>query len=297
MKFKNSLWVLALLGSCAPGPGAPPVDELLVCGADEVSALEVPSAGAARKAWGWRAKDAPELPELVRKQFESTDECKPVAGGRVLVTSSGGGVALVDRAAGRATFWASVVNAHSAELLPANKVAVASSYGEGGNRLLIFDVTMPGKLLASEELFGAHGVVWDPEVKLLWALGEIELRLYALKDLETSTPGFVQRHVYVLPNPGGHDLRPVPSSNSLSVTTGNHVWLFDRAHLNFGPCGGLSDLSNVKRVDVHPKTGRLAYVQGEKSWWAERVRFRNPEGEVALPGLKIYKARWAVHAE
>jgi hypothetical protein len=297
MNFKNNLCLLLLAAGCASGPGAPSDDELVVCGGDEVFGLEVPAVGEPRKVWSWKAKECSDLPELVQKQFGSTDECKPVAGGRVLVTSSAGGVALVERGSGRATFWASVVNAHSAEVLPANKLVVASSTGEGGNRLLIFDLSMPGKLLASEELHGAHGVVWDPVVKLLWALGEIELRLYSLHDLETSTPGFTLRHTYVLPNPGGHDLRPVPNSNSLSVTTGNHVWLFDRAHLNFGPCGGLSDLGNVKSVDVHPKTGRLAYVQGEKSWWAERVRFRNPEGEVALAGLKIYKARWAVHAE
>jgi len=298
MNFKNILcFPLLLLGSCATGPGAPSDDELIVCGGDEVFGLEVPSAGAPRRVWGWKAQECSDLPVLVQKQFGSTDECKPVTGGRVLVTSSAGGVALIDRGSGRATFWASVVNAHSAELLPANKLVVASSYGEGGNRLLLFDLSTPGKLLASEEFMGAHGVVWDPEVRLLWALGEIELRLYALQDLESSTPGFVLRHSYSLPNPGGHDLRPVPNSNSLSVSTGNHVWLFDRAHLNFGPCGGLSDLPNVKSVDVHPKTGRLAYVQGEKHWWAEGIRFRNPEGEVDLAGLKIYKARWAVHAE
>ncbi|HXX95449.1 MAG TPA: DUF6528 family protein [Planctomycetota bacterium] len=298
MNFKKNLWIPALLlGSCASGPGAPSDDELIVCGADEVFGLEVPAAGAPRRVWGWKAQECPDLPDLVRKQFGSTDECKPVPGGGVLVTSSAGGVALVDRASGWATFWASVVNAHSAEAVPLNKLVVASSYGEGGNRLLLFDRSMPGTLLASEEFLGAHGVVWDPEVKLLWALGEIELRLYSLRDLDSSTPGFVLRHAYTLPNPGGHDLRPVPNSNSLSVSTGNHVWLFDRAHLNFGPCGGLSDLGNVKSVDVHPRTNRLAYVQAEKGYTAERVKFRNPEGEVTLPGLKIYKARWAVHLE
>src|SRR5436190_19429983 len=131
MNFKNCLWALGVfLSSCASGPGAPSEDELIVCGGDEIFGLQVPASGEPRKAWGWKAKEASELPELVRKQFESTDECKPVAGGRVLVTSSGGGVALVDRGSGRATFWASVVNAHSAELLPAGKVVVASSTGE-----------------------------------------------------------------------------------------------------------------------------------------------------------------------
>jgi hypothetical protein len=299
MKLKINLGLMAVLASCttASGPGAPLADELIVCGGDEVMGVEAPASGPPRKLWGWRAKEAPELPELVRKQFESTDECKPVSGGRLLVTSSGGGVALVDRGSGQATFWASVVNAHSAELLSGDRIVVASSYGEGGNRLVLFDATTPGKLLAGEELYGAHGVVWDGEAKLLWALGEIELRAYAFHDLETSTPSFVQKRAYTLPNPGGHDLRAVPKSTSLVVTSGHHVWLFDRRLLNFAPCGGLSDLRGVKSVDVHPVTGRLAYVQAEKQWWAEHIRFRNPEGEALFPGQRLYKARWALTSD
>lgn len=298
MKLKNNLWSLVLLAAgCASGPGAPSEDELIVCGADEICGLEVSTSGEPRKIWGWKPKECADLPELLRKQFESTDECKPVAGGRVLVTSSGGGVALFDRSSGSAVFWASAVNAHSAELLPGNKLVVASSTGEGGNRLVLFDLAAPGKPIVSDELHGAHGVVWDAEVKLLWALGELELRAYAMQDLEGPAPQFVRKLSYTLPNPGGHDLRAVPKSDSLSLTTGNHVWLFDRRRLNFLPCGGLSELAGVKSVDVHPRTGRLAFVQAEKSWWAERVRFRNADGELPLPGQKVYKARWAVLPE
>lgn len=305
MKMKKRLWALLLAAGgsalltagCVSGPGAPSPDELIVCGADEVFGLEAPAFGAARKLWGWKAADAPELPELVRKQFGSTDECKPVAGGRVLVTSSGGGVALVDRGSGRATFWASVVNAHSAELLPSGKVVVASSYGEGGNRLVLFDLAAPGKLIASEELYGAHGAVWDGETKLLWALGEVELRAYALEDLPGATPSFVLKRSYTLPNPGGHDLRAVPKSDSLVVTTGNHVWLFDRRLRTFSPCGGLADLPGVKSVDIHPESGRLAYIKADTRWWSERIRFRNPESEVTVAGQRLYKARWAASAE
>ena len=298
MKVKNNLWALLLVASgCASGPGAPSDHELIVCGADEVYGLEVAASGPARKVWGWKPKESADLPELLRKQFETTDECKPVAGGRVLVTSSGGGVALFNRSSGAVVFWASAVNAHSAELLPGGKVVVASSTGEGGNRLVLFDLASSGQPIASEELPGAHGVVWDAEVKLLWALGEVELRAYQLQGLDGASPAFVRKLSYTLPNPGGHDLRPVPKSDSLSLTTGNHVWLFDRRHLTFLPCGGLADLPGVKSVDVHPKTGRLAFVQAEKGYTAERVRFRNADGELTLPGEKVYKARWALLPE
>src|SRR5438876_11945970 len=139
MKLKINLGFLLLINACATEPSAPLADEILVCGGDEVFGMEASSAGAPRRLWGWKAKECADLPELVQKQFGSTDECKPVAGGRVLVTSSGGGVALFERGSGRATFWASVVNAHSAEILPAHRIVVASSTGEGGNRLVLFD--------------------------------------------------------------------------------------------------------------------------------------------------------------
>jgi hypothetical protein len=59
------------------------------------------------KIWSWRGVDRPELPPDLRDKFKSTDECKPVEGGaKILITSSGGGVALVERSSGKALFHA-----------------------------------------------------------------------------------------------------------------------------------------------------------------------------------------------
>jgi len=209
------------------------------------------------------------------------------------VTSAGGGVACVDRASLRAVFWAAGACAHSAELLPGNKVVVASSKGKSENRLVLFDLAQPEQPLASEELYGAHGVVWDPQTRILWALGETELHAYAIQALDTVTPALVRKQIHTLPNRWGHDLRPVPQSDALLVTTGDHVWRFDRRRLTFTPCDGLADLANVKAVDIHPKTGRMVFVKAEQSFCSERVFFRDPDGELVLPGQKIYKARWA----
>ena len=75
-------------------------DELILCGGDEVFILEVPAPnnGPPVKIWSWQARNCGELPAYLKDSFRTTDDCKPIDGGRaVLITSSGGAVALVER--------------------------------------------------------------------------------------------------------------------------------------------------------------------------------------------------------
>ena len=290
MRIRFAL-LLTLLSSCATSPAFAPRSDLIVCGADEVFILDV--RGEVRKIWSWRAAEHPEIPEGLRKKFGSTDECKPVDGGRkILVTSSGGAVALVDRATGQAVFTAAAVNAHSAEILPGNRVVVASSTGEGGNRLLLFDLAVSDKPLSFDELQGAHGVVWDAERKLLWALGTDELRAYEVLPGADGSRALARRLSYTPPNSGGHDLRSVPGSPYLNLTTTNHVWQFDRDLLTFRTHPELGNLAGVKCVDVDPDGGATVYIQAEISWWAEHLRFLGSDRTVDFPKQKLYKARW-----
>jgi hypothetical protein len=286
--MKKSLAILVLLAGCATtSPETRPPSDLVVCGADEVFILDLRGHDP-KKIWSWRAAECPELPEEFRKKFGSADDCKPLEGGRkILISSSGGAVALVERASGKALFYATVPNAHSAEIVPGNRVVAASSYSEQGNRLLLYDLGVSDKPLASEEFYGAHGAVWDGERQLLWALGDHELRSYqVLQDR------LVLKMSRALPNPGGHDLRPVPGTPALLLTTGQHVWLFDRDRLTFRTHPRIGDLNHVKSVDLDLQSGAMAYVQGEESWWAQRVKFLGLDRNVEFPGSKLYKARW-----
>lgn len=281
---------LLLLASCATSPGAGRLSDLIVCGGDEVAILDLGDPAAPRQIWSWRAADRPELPEPLRKKFGSTDDCKPVDGGRkVLITSSGGAAALVERATGKVLFYATAPNAHSAEVLPGNRVVVACSTHPAGNRLDLYDLAVSDKPLASDELVGAHGVVHDAERNLLWALGTYELRTYTLS--------LVRKQSFALPNEGGHDLRPIPDRPGLVITTHHHVWVFDRDLLTFRTFPQLGDFEHVKSMDFDPESGALAYVKAETSWWAERVKFVGVERTVEFPGKKIYKARWAPRAD
>ena len=265
---------------------------LVVCGWDEVFVRDV--RGAPRKTWSWKAADRPELPERYRGKFRTTDECKPVSDDRILITASSDGAALVRRGTGETLWWGECGNAHSAELLPGDRIALACSVREStGNRLVLFDARIPERELFSTELYSGHGVVWDPERQRLWALAETELRAYVLRAWDGPSPSLELETRHPLPDAGGHELSAVPGTAQLLVSTTNGVWRFDRATGRFAPDPSLGSVDHVKSAVVHPVTGRLAYTQaGSPEWWTDRIRFANPAADVRLPGERLYKVRW-----
>jgi hypothetical protein len=247
-----------------------------------------------RKVWSWKAVDRPELPAPYRSKFRTTDDCKPVSGGRVLITASSDGAALVERATGRTIWWGACGNAHSAELLPGERIVLACSTRERtGNKLSVFDASHPEREIFATELFSGHGVVWDEPRARLWALGEKELRSYRLEGWTTDQPSLVLDHRYPLPDLGGHELSAVPRSPHLIVSTHAGVWRFDRDTHEFIPEPDLQGLHDVKSAVIDAATGRLAYTQAERpEWWTSHIRFLHPQGDVHLVGERIYKVRW-----
>ena len=291
--------LLALAVFCSPEDKAGPDEplELAVCGWDSVFVLRLdsPMDKAGRIVWSWCAADAPELPDSMKSKFASTDECKPVNGGRaILITSSSDGVALVERETKKVLFWASAVNAHSADLLPDGMVAVAASHrpDSPGDRLILFAPGTPGREIANYELSWAHGVVWDDFRRKLYALGDDVVVVYKL--VHGGISGLEEVERIILPDLGGHDLYPVPGLSILTISTANHCWVLDRnsgrlsTHTN-----RLAEMANIKCISVSPKTAQTAYIQAEgDDWWATRIRMLDPINTVLMPERRIYKVRW-----
>ncbi|HOK45482.1 MAG TPA: DUF6528 family protein [Bryobacteraceae bacterium] len=278
------------------GPPAAPSRELIVCGWDEVFILDM-AAQPPVKVWSWKAADRPELPESMRDKFKTTDECKPVDGGRILITASSDGVALVERASGKVLFYGIASGAHSAEMLPGGRIAVASSTGRGplNNSLVLFDSRKSGEPLFHTELRSGHGVVWDEKRQVLWVLGGSQLRTYTLAKWDTEKPELVMTAEYTLPDRGGHDLSPVPGTDLLSVTTERHSWLFDRTKRVFLPHPRLADDVNVKCITIHPVTKQTVWTKADEGfWWTATLRFLDPDGTLELKGERLYKARWVM---
>jgi len=266
-------------------------DRITVCGGDEVYQID-PAAEKPVKLWSWRAKDWPEIPGALKETFNTTDECKPLNGGKqLLVCSSSGGCALLEMPSGKPLWWARVTNAHSIEALPDGLIAVASSTGAKGNRVVLFDSKVPEKELSSIPLRSGHGVVWDEARQCLWALGYQELLACTL--VSEPAPALEVKAKYKVPDENGHDLRAVPGSPDLVLSSHAHVWRFDREKKAFRPDPDLKDRVETKCVDIHPDSGRVIVTQAQgENWWTDFVELRNPAGRIELPGERIYKARW-----
>lgn len=272
-------------------------DQLVVCGDTQVLIIEVSESKdtSPQVVWQWNAEEALDLPELYRTTyFKTIDECKPVENGdRILITASSGGVALIEKSNKQVVFYARVGNAHSAELLPNNRIVVAGSTNAAGNRLELFDVNTPEKPLFQDSLYSGHGVLWDQENRLLYALGYKELRAYRLSNWTGNAPSLERQSSWTIPGAGGHDLVAFPNDHvKLLLSEHGSVWLFDKSKEVFEPFAPLEDREDVKGISLHEVTGRLAFVQAETSWWSHRVYLTEPDQWFSFPDIRLYKVRW-----
>ncbi|HWA99351.1 MAG TPA: DUF6528 family protein, partial [Pirellulales bacterium] len=294
-EFILSTWLAAvMLGRSSAAAPASDEQHVICAGGSEVFIVDLHAAatGSPEKRWSWSAADDPALSMQQRRWFGNLDECKLLGDGQqVLVCASNSGCGLIERATKKLLWYASATNAHSLELLPRDRVAVASSLS--GDRLLVFDLSggVDAKPVWKAPLHSAHGVVWDDARQTVWAIGYNELREYTLAEWDTDRPELVLRHAHELPSPDGHDLRPVPQTGDLILTTDDHVWLFDRDAKRFRPHPAAAALAKVKAIDVHPATGRVVY-----STWGRKVSLLDPATEVPLSST-VYKVRWAASVE
>ena len=56
-------------------------ENLILCGQEEVFIIDCAS-NPSQKIWSWKASECPSLPDSMISKFRSTDECKPVDGGK-----------------------------------------------------------------------------------------------------------------------------------------------------------------------------------------------------------------------
>jgi hypothetical protein len=194
-------------------------------------------------------------------------------------------------------FFTSAKNAHSACSLPKERIAVASS--TGGDELLLFSLKQSGEKmapLARLELSGAHGLVWDQDRELLWALGTHELLLVQVRDRDDKTE-LVVTDRRKLPTAGGHDLSPARDKRYLYVTSNTAVYRFDTTQKRFEAFKPLAESIAIKSIDEHPISGTIAFHQADhtnKVWWSDTIGLLEPAGKIVLPDERLYKIRWDI---
>ena len=288
---KNIIYISVLLIVLSACTSKSP-DLVVVCGWDEVFIADI-SQDVPAKVWSWKGEDSEGMPSHMRYKFLTTDECKPFSNGKhILITSSGGGVAYVEREGGNTLFYASVANAHSAEILPHNLIVAAASYSLEGNRLNLYSLDSSDLVIYSDSLYGAHGLYWDNKAELLWAMGSNELRSYSL-NFNNNIPSLSLEFSQALPEDDGHDLVVSSNKKVLCISTANSVWLFNTDKKNFSKHPDLGEITDVKSISYNSLNDEIAYVKAtEDAWWAYYIRFAGSGRVVHFPGEKIYKARW-----
>jgi hypothetical protein len=220
----------------------------------------------------------------------------------VMANASGGMAAVVAYPSGE-PYWAADTgrtNLHSIEMLPDGNVAVTASTA-GFVRLYAASQGPRATTYAEYELKGGHGLQWDPQRRVLWALGDDYL--VALRVGGTSAaPELTEVHRVSLPTYGGHDLDQVASRpDRLWVTTNSHVYQYSKSHDRFVrdfPGAGAIDRSGVKSVGDAPLTRQVLSIGPEPghpcTWCSTTVQTDRPAGEYTLVDGAMYKARWWV---
>ena len=260
--------------------------------------------------WEWSPEMSPQIRPEHSKWFRHPDECKPTRGTtHLLMTASGGGIALIRLADKACLFYAHIEgNPHSIELLPDGNIVSISSGGlftiwpvpEGNDAINADSRLEPNPRGRQYPTIGGHGCVWDEELQILWVLGYTELAGYKY-NFNKKDPQLAKEFsipVAGTPAAGGHDLYPVPNQRALFVT-GVGVGVFDIQKKEFTwllpPDSTPAEKRYIKSISQSPE-GTLIIQAPTMDYWSDRIPFFNdqltPVG--TLKDAKIYKARWWV---
>jgi len=248
--------------------------------------------------WSWSPENDPLIKEEQKASFRNVDEAKPVLdGAQIVVTTSGGGAALVDFKSAKAIAAINIGGSpHSADMLPDGRIVVASSDGDS---VSLWDPAS-NEIIQKLELLDAHGIEWDRSRQALWALGGKQLTRYDY-DPETARlkPAFiidlpVTEASKQYPRHGGHDLTRIPGEAAYFVSDMDHLWRFDCAEETFEPLAARHEMKMVKSISQLGRDGAVIVLQATEKWYATGPRTLDESKIWHLPEARIYKARWWV---
>ena len=270
-------------------------DYVVACGDQDLYIVDVAKSTEESLAviWHWNVFESyGQIPDVYRDAMRVLDDCKPVDGGEhLLLTSSAGGTLLLDIATKKCLFYALTPMSHSADKLPGDRIAIANSTNPKGNSLEIYDVSNPDVCVWKDTLYSGHGVVWSEKYQRLFALGFDELRKYALKDWDSTTPSLVLEEKYSLPGVGGHELSPA-GEDGLIVTNSGGVYVFDIIGKSFSPFAPMEGKQHVKSLNYDKASERFIYTIAETSWWTNHVYCVSPDKVLSFnPDWRLYKVR------
>lgn len=245
--------------------------------------------------WNWSSTELDGvIPPKYVAALDHIDECKPVDNNtKILLTASYNATLLLDIDTRKPLFWAYTPNAHSAEMLPSDRIAVAMSTAATGNKVAVYNISMPDVELCSVPLESAHGVVWDAARESLFAVGGNLLNEYKLVDWSTTSPSLKLVKQTSTPKGGLHDL--VFVNDDILMLSGNGSYLFDIDRNTFTARNEFTALTSLKSVNYNITTGQTWYTVADTgvsgAWWTYHIFSMNPARQINVPGVNVYKCR------
>lgn len=278
------------------------ITELVFCGDSMVYMIDAGLADETgyRNAvtWSWDATSATSTLGLAASRCTHLDDCKPVDGGKkLLLTSSYSWCVLLDVATEQILFYTTAApNAHSAELLPGDRIAVACADG----MVQLYDISRPSLILFQTELSSAHGVVWNETTQRLYAIGGQSLHVYKLVDWDTATPSLELEKAVQTPYSGLHDMTYV-NANTLCIG-GRRAYLYDIGANQFTEMTLFSTSTAIKSINYNDDTGELWYTdatipEGTQTWSSQTIRYATDKDgsgtarTIKVPDQDMYKVR------
>ena len=154
----------------------------------------------------------------------------------VCMTSSKTGVMRVVKYPSGELVWESIAqgfNPHSIEYLPNGHVACALAGTGGDNQeIRIYPCQEDGSIAQSfvkTPLCSVHGLWWDNEWELLWALGHNEIAAYKISgDVESLSITRMTELGCIIPAGSGHDLSMIRSQKGKFFISSDTAYVFDK---------------------------------------------------------------------
>ncbi len=200
--------------------------------------------------------------------------------GKVLLIGGGYNAEIISMDTG-ASLWLTTKasqNVHSVELLPNGVLVTAAS---AGNALDFFNTNLPADHAVNTtplhiELADGHGVLWDPEYGVLWALGRTHLWAYNVTINDDGSISATKNETLSveMPMDHGHDLQSFYGNKDYLIVTGETVMIFNKKTKTFTEL--YYEGQSVKGVGILPN-GDFIYIYPDglaETWnstWINRV--------------------------
>lgn len=250
--------------------------------------------------WKYDVYDAANAVGLPIGKMYNVDECKPVNGNtQLLITSSYGWCILLDIRTKEILFHTNkATGAHSACLLPGNRVVIACATNSG--YIQVYDLEKPDTVLFQSDLDSAHGVIWNNKTERLYAAGYSSINVYSLANWDSNAPELKLESSVKLIQNNAHDLTYV-DENTMCVA-GRLAYLYDIPSRKFTFIPRMAECKQMKSLNYNPESGSMWFTDAgtgdaHEPWATRTIRFAadtgygEDEGVIKVPSQDVYKVR------